>query len=275
MEASTAYKEAEHVARTGFCKGRGAVARRLLEATGGDGALRGLFDPLDEASAASRGAMEAEPLKAEAEAEAASAARSATTAAGDAADASPGSSARPHDDADGASRLSGGVLGLPGGAVTAAPAAAATSAAGDGSFSAAAAADHPDARTTAASGIVVMQRVAAAERAAAVGVLTQGDWRRRYLALLAECSRAAKCTARTGAAAVLKLTASFVCRSLPQVLLDAADGGAFAASLRPDGPFSAFWQAVRFGETAESATLYCRVARTWRVKLGGVDPGCP
>ena len=144
--------------------------------------------------------------------------------------------------ADGATRLSGGGIGLPGGAVTAVPAAAATSAAGDGSFSAAAAIDHPDdARTDAASDVVVMQRVAAAGRAATARVLTQGDWRRRYLVLLAEGSRAAKSTtAPTCAAAVLKPTDAFVCRSLPQVLLDAADGGAFATSLRPDGPFSAF-----------------------------------
>ena len=156
----------------------------------------------------------------------------------------------------------------------------------------------------------MQQKTAAAGGAAAALILAHGDWRRLYLALAAECRCASKCTAETRAAAVLKLQATFVLQSLPQViviaiaiaitiaiaiaiviaiaiaiviaivivpqvLLDAANGGAFAASMRPGLPCSAFWQPALFGDAAESVTLYCRVPRAWRVDLGGVDPGCP
>ena len=158
----------------------------------------------------------------------------------------------------------------------------------------------------------MQRKTAAAGRAAAARVLAKGDWSQHYLALAGACRRAAECTLETCAAVVLKLQATFVLRSLPQViviaiaiaitiaiaiaiaiviaiaiaiviaivivpqvLLDAANGGAFAASMRPDRPFSAFWQDALFGDAAESVTLYCRVPRAWRVDLGGVDPGCP
>ena len=196
-----------------FCKGSETVGLALL---GGDRALQGFFEPLDAAAAASRSAMKA--ARVEAEAEAASAASAAS------------------------------------GATTAAAASGATTAAAD---------------------VAMQRKTAAAGRAAAAHVLKQGEWPQRYLALAGACRRAAECTEVTLAASVLKLQATFVLRSLPQALLDAADGGVFAASMRPGGSFSAFWQSVLFGGAAESVTLYCRVPRAWRVSLGGWDPGCP
>ena len=187
-----------------FCKGSETVGLALL---GGDRALQGFFEPLDAAAAASRSAMKA--ARVEAEAEAASAASAASGA------------------------------------------------------------------TTAAADVAMQRKTAAAGRAAAAHVLMQGEWPQRYLALAGACRRAAECTEDTLAAAVLKLQATFVLRSLPQALLDAADGGVFAASMRPGGSFSAFWQSVLFGGAAESVTLYCRVPRALRVSLGGWDPGCP